>query len=213
MVDIYHCKIVGEMPVQQWEKYIAMLPPAHMEKIRRFRRWEDRHLHLFARLLLRQGLLKYGYEENILDAIQTNAFNKPFLNEDIDFSISHSGRYAICALSKDGRLGVDVEKKDRQFDLALLGDILSPEEMGYVLGSNDKCDAFFRIWTRKESLIKADGRGFSASPLDQINCLADEVILEEKKWFIRDLDLDNDFSAALSTDIANPVVHFIPIEF
>jgi 4'-phosphopantetheinyl transferase len=213
MIDIYHCTMAGEMPIQQWDKYFALLPPAQKEKNRRYRRWEDRHLHLFARLLLREGLLRHGYEENILDAIQTNAYDKPFLNEDIDFSISHSGNQVVCAISKKVRLGVDIEKKDRQFDLDLLGNILSPDERDYVLGAHDKCDAFFRIWTRKESLIKADGRGFSASPLDQINCLPDEVMLEKKKWFIRDLDLDNDYSSSLSTDIANPVVNFFLLGF
>jgi 4'-phosphopantetheinyl transferase len=213
MIDFYHCTMAGELTVQQWDKYFSLLPPAQKEKNSRYRRWEDRHLHLFARLLLRRGLLKYGYEENILNAIQTNAYDKPFLNETIDFSISHSGKYVVCAISNDTRLGVDIEKKDRQFDLDLLGNVLCTNEREYVLDANDRCDAFFRIWTRKESLIKADGRGFSASPLDQIDCLPDEVVLEKKKWFLMDIELDKDYSTSLSTDIQDPVLHVYPVRF
>ena len=68
------------------------------------------------------------------------------------FSLSHSGGYALCALSADGPVGVDIElvrpRRDR-----LKSYVLSPAELECYGGS---WEAFYRIWTLKESWCKRE---------------------------------------------------------
>jgi len=192
--------------------YFSLIPRAEQEKNLRFRRWEDRHAHLFGRLLLRKGLLEYGYKKNILEDIQLTHFNRPFLHEGIDFSISHSGEYVTCAIGRGVKLGMDVELKNLQFDPEDAGDIFCDAEREYIRSSGNQCDAFFRLWARKESLIKADGRGFSA-PLTSINSLTDEVILDNQRWYVRDLVLSEEYCSAISTDKPGQELDMIAVDF
>jgi 4'-phosphopantetheinyl transferase len=212
MINIYHCTIQRELTSLRREEYFALLPPAEKEKNVRFRRWEDRHAHLFGRMLLRQGLLFYGYKENILEDIRLNPYNRPFLWDGIDFSISHSGEYVTCAIGEGFRLGMDVERKNPQFDPEDAGAIFCDAERTYIRGSDNRCNAFFRLWARKESLIKADGRGFSA-PLTSINSLTDEVVLDNQRWYVQDLILSEAYSSAISTDQADPELNMIAVDF
>jgi 4'-phosphopantetheinyl transferase len=212
MIDIYHCKVLKELTTQQWEKYYSILPPCQIEKNKRFKKWEDRQSHLFGRLLLQRGLINLGYNENVLESIKTTNFNKPFINDSVDFSISHSKKYVICAISQKVSLGIDIEKKDFAFDISHATNIFSPNENKFILYSNNKVAAFFRLWTRKESLVKANGKGFFIQ-LDQINCLPDQVIVENKTWHIQDINLNHDYAVSLSTSTPAPICNYFSLDF
>ena len=82
----------------------------------------------------------------------------------IRFSVSHSGRHGLIALAARGRVGVDVEPRDARRNLdVLVGEALTPSEQSRLAraGANRKRQLFFRLWTMKEALIKALGKGFS----------------------------------------------------
>lgn len=82
----------------------------------------------------------------------------------ISFNVSHSGRHGLIALAGRGRLGVDVEQRNTRRDLDMLIDeALTAEEKSRLAGvdANRRRQLFFRIWTMKEALIKALGKGFS----------------------------------------------------
>ena len=82
----------------------------------------------------------------------------------ISFNVSHSGRHGLIALAGEGRLGVDVEQRDTRRDLDMLIDeALTAEEKSRLAGvdANRRRQLFFRMWTMKEALIKALGKGFS----------------------------------------------------
>lgn len=80
-----------------------------------------------------------------------------------EFNVTHSYRHALLALSEEGKVGIDVEERVARYDIS--GEItkaFSPTErkaLGNTLGKN-RTLMFFRIWTIKESLIKAIGEGF-----------------------------------------------------
>lgn len=46
----------------------------------------------------------------ILENIKFTEYGKPILDNYIDFSISHSSGCSICALTKKGKLGVDIDR-------------------------------------------------------------------------------------------------------
>ena len=67
-------------------------------------------------------------------------------------SISHSGGYALCALSDDGPVGVDIEVV-RPHRASLPQYVMTSEELSRFDGS---WEDFARIWTLKESWCKRE---------------------------------------------------------
>lgn len=144
-----------------WEKRAALLSEARVKKALSFASDKDRCLSLGAGLLLRHGLQKYGIEEKTAK-IYYNEHGKPFLtNENIFFSLSHSGCYALCALSCNN-VGADIQKKVR-WQPAVVKRFFAQKEQQYIfsLPEKERADAFFRLWALKESCVKMLGTGLS----------------------------------------------------
>ena len=80
------------------------------------------------------------------------------------FNVSHSGKHGLIAIASDGRLGVDVEERAprKNLDLLIQG-VFSPLEIAELeqLKGAQKLFEFFRFWTIKEALVKAQGKGLS----------------------------------------------------
>ncbi len=91
-------------------------------------------------------------------------FGKPhFEGGHLEFSISHDEDYFLIAIS-DGVIGCDIEKRDHTLDFHLLArQVFSQYEIVTMesLPTTEICEYFFRIWTRKEAFIKAQGEGLS----------------------------------------------------
>ncbi|MBR6568286.1 MAG: 4'-phosphopantetheinyl transferase superfamily protein [Clostridia bacterium] len=104
----------------------------------------------------------YSYGEN----------GKPYLkNEDIFFSISHSGKYVLCCVS-DSEIGCDIEEI-RDYNPKVGKRFFTSEE--YELLSNKETEDinFAKLWTLKESILKKEGTGISGG-LDTY-CFADFI--------------------------------------
>lgn len=98
---------------------------------------------LAAGLLLRYAL---GCTD---DALMRDANGKPYLPGGPQFSLSHGGTLAAILISSTP-CGVDVEPLDRR--ILHESRLFTPQER-----SSGYCPA--ALWTRKEALCKADGRG------------------------------------------------------
>ena len=71
------------------------------------RRRKNGALSLAAGLLLDYALREYGLRERDME-YRENEHGKPFFkNNNIKFSLSHSGEYAVCAVSDD-EFGIDI---------------------------------------------------------------------------------------------------------
>ena len=93
-----------------------------------------------------------------------NEHDKPFMQnalgkrmEGVDFSISHCKNAIAVALS-DRPVGVDVESF-RHAEEPLLKRTMNPEEQAEVRAAADPAEAFTRLWTRKEAVLKLRGTG------------------------------------------------------
>ena len=75
------------------------------------------------------------------------------------FSISHSENIVACAVSEKN-IGLDVQL-ERKYSPALVVRFFSKPEVDLYSSSTDKDDVFFRIWSMKESYVKATGKGIS----------------------------------------------------
>lgn len=92
---------------------------------------------------------------------------RPYLADfKADFSISHTDGWIFCAVSRDAsdcRVGLDAESGSRlrlETVPALVKRWFSLKEQE-LLGDAPDLQAFLRIWTRKEALVKWQGEGLS----------------------------------------------------
>ncbi len=109
------------------------------------------------------------------------------------FSLSHSGRYAVCAVAK-AEVGIDVQKK-RNANMRLAQRFFTDREYNYV--KSDPKDNFNRIWARKEAFSKAAGEGIQIgfSTTDVLDEYAEH---NGKRYMIYDITYDDGYSMAAS---------------
>ena len=96
-------------------------------------------------------------------------FGKPTLTQPqsgagLSFNLSRSGGAAVLALARSGRLGVDVERLRPVPEIdAIARRLFSPAEAQALAAMRDdnRSASFFRLWTRKEAVVKALGGGLS----------------------------------------------------
>lgn len=143
------------------EMWGRCLSAARQEKIRSLRFEEDRLLSLGAGLLMDYGLSRYGLQEReVLVDYKKN--RKPYLPQhpDIFYNLSHSGTIAAAAFGSR-ELGCDVERI-RRADLKVASRFFAAGEQQYLTRIScpeEQNTAFYRLWTLKESFIKATGDG------------------------------------------------------
>jgi phosphopantetheinyl transferase len=116
------------------------------------------HPHKRLQHLAGRYLLRVLYPDFPIDLISIADTKKPFLaNEAYHFSISHCGDYAAVIVSKEQRVGVDIEKVNEKIG-SIFPKFLSTEER-FLLprGSINKTATL--CWSVKESVFKWYGEG------------------------------------------------------
>lgn len=144
----------------------------------RFLRHEDAVRFLATRTALRESI---GASLGILPArvrFRYDEVGRPSVVDapgGFDFNVSHSGDFALIALSRERRVGVDIESKRATRDWrALAQTVFAAREHAFVeaLPDHARLDAFFAVWTAKEALLKAIGVGITGG-LDRFSVLGD----------------------------------------
>lgn len=82
----------------------------------------------------------------------------------LDFNVAHGGDHALVAWSRARRVGVDVEPLRAGWDWRPLARaVLGGEDLRCIEAAGEAARAalFFDVWTAKEALLKADGRGIA----------------------------------------------------
>lgn len=210
-MEVLYTKFGGKLLSQYWDEYMDLLPYDLKEQNARYMRWEDRHAHLFGKLLLVEGFRKYGFGHTLLSELKYNNFGKPYLNNNIGFNISHSGEYVVCAIGKDMRMGIDIEKI-KDINLSDFEYVMTHQQWKHIHAATDSLKTFFQYWTIKESVVKADSRGLSI-PLIDIHVNNNIVKYEGQIWYLKELNLDTNLSACLAISTQNPVISLIKIDF
>lgn len=131
----------------------------------RFLREEDALRHLAGRALVRRVLQAALGQDAIGDFPPTPLGKPRYPGADMHFSISHSGGMVWAAFCRAAPVGIDVEESRPLPDLERLAASLHPEEAASLrrLPPEERTRAFYRCWTRKEAVLKADGSGLSVS--------------------------------------------------
>ncbi len=91
----------------------------------------------------------------------TDAHGGPYLKAlPYHFSLSHSGDYAMCAVS-DRLIGCDIERMGG-VKMRVAERYFHPSEVKLIEESPDAEREFYRIWTLREAVSKLDGRGIQS---------------------------------------------------
>ena len=152
--------------------------------------------------LLRRAIASFtGSEERASELTggisETGRFGKPVIEGFCHFSITHS-RNLWAVLIADEECGLDVQYY-RKCDAGLIsGRFYAPEDAELIRelirkGEDPEQD-FFRIWARREALIKAVGG--SVAETDVPSVIADEAVMNGTTWLIRDIELPGGESMA-----------------
>lgn len=151
-MNIYVCSISQLMDLPG----VELLPQVRRERIQRYRRLSDKARCLAAGLMLRAVL---GADQ--AQRIALSPLGKPYLLNGPCFNLSHSGDQVVLAVDNQV-VGVDVEWI-APFSQAVAQRVFTSREQAWL--QNQKSDeAFYQLWTGKESIMKALGLGFQLPP-------------------------------------------------
>ncbi|MFK8056367.1 MAG: 4'-phosphopantetheinyl transferase superfamily protein [Saprospiraceae bacterium] len=189
---------------------LQWLPTSLHAKALRYRSKASAYNYVAGRLLLKQGLDAYGLDDD-LRKIELQENGKPVLPE-IHFNISHSGHQVVCGFSKEGLLGVDIEKIS-PIDFEDFTAMFSAHEWSAIKGAVDPLREFYWFWTRKESIIKALGLRLNYLHKVELDVSSDHFVLEGKRWFLRDLTFGKDFLGAVCCEDEISEIEFIDVRF
>ena len=155
--------------------WLARMPERRREKIAAFRHAESQRLSLGVGILLYRAMKRKSLDPESAQ-VSEGPHGKPFLagHPETQFSLSHAGSWAMCAVC--GRpVGCDAETVGRG-SAKLARRFFHPEEqkaLAEIPDTETWQREFTRIWTRKESLLKATGEGLSR-PLNSFSVLSPE---------------------------------------
>ncbi|MDB5352321.1 MAG: phosphopantetheine-protein transferase [Planctomycetota bacterium] len=189
----------------------TILSDDELRRADRFRAEGHRSRFVVGRATMRRVLGAYLAEDPRCLSFATNTHGKPRLEGSrLEFNLSHSADRAILAVSRDRRVGIDIEQvRPMQEGERIAARFFSASECETFLKLPDtrKNEAFFHIWTRKEAYIKAIGVGISI-PLDSFDVPAQVDPLHEPfamaargndptPWTMRDIATEPGYVAAL----------------
>jgi 4'-phosphopantetheinyl transferase len=141
-----------------------IIPRDQLDEIRRYKFQHDSDKRLLVRSFLYEFLAN-NFGVTNFDLV-FNEYHKPFLKSEpgINFSFSYAGDYAILGISINKRLGIDIEYIDPIIDIEMIApEIMCASELEQFSLFNKNSIMrrvyFFRLFSTKESIIKAFGTG------------------------------------------------------
>jgi 4'-phosphopantetheinyl transferase len=206
-----------------WQVLMSLLPDDEQAKASRFHFVKHRRRHTVSRAALRTLLGQYLKLPPPAIEFTYNAHGKPRLADErlrIKFNVSHTEEIMLVAFAIDSEVGVDIESVLRDVDYVDIGKRwFSPLESRTLLSmpENQRIDAFFRAWSRKEAYIKARGEGMS-HPLCQFTVTMDELeprLIEHQddpretsRWRFIDIDVAQNYQATVVVESSDWKVNY-----
>jgi 4'-phosphopantetheinyl transferase len=166
-IDLWFCRASSQEPGPIETSCEASLCEEERRLADRFRRSTTRNQHVVGRGMART-LLSNGCVTPQEIEFELNAHGKPAVVAPAvarrPFNIAHTEGLVIFASCDQGHIGVDVERLSRDTDINLAKRYFAEPEVEFVMSQPDEEArrlAFIRVWTLKESFIKAIGKGLS----------------------------------------------------
>jgi 4'-phosphopantetheinyl transferase len=188
----------------------AWLSSAEHTRAARFGRDALRRRYIIGRALLRSLLGKtLGLAPGTVPIVR-GSHGRPQLDgiRGIDFNVSHTHDMSLVGIARGPRIGVDIERADRDVNAdGLSRKFLAPQERA-TLDPDDadqRRSRFLRYWTCKEAMSKATGDGISAPFRTMEVELGGEIKLvqgaapyEPERWRLYAVDVPSGYLGTLA---------------
>ena len=202
---------------ESYERILLSLPAADRQRAERFLRQEDRIRcaagAFLARHSIRSALRAAGKEDSF--TVARTQYGKPYIPEhpELHFSLSHSG--ALIVYAEAGcEVGVDAEEIT-DIDLTGFSAFLYPEEMQRIKAAPDPLAEFFRVWTVREAVSKAEGTGIPLFEKERVRIDYDkeQVLLHGRTCHFRSVRTEGHYISICTEGILPEIQpHFISPE-
>ena len=173
----------------QFEACLAAVSADRRSRVRSLVHEDDRRRSLCAGLALKACLNTVGLCEAAEPIVRDeHGCPRLRLHPEWHFSLSHSGEWGVCALA-ESPVGIDVERQRAVQAERLAERYFSPQEATWLktLTESERQQAFFRLWTAKESVLKAQGVGLSGGLSVPIGY--GDTLLAPSPWQLREYSL------------------------
>lgn len=193
LIHIFYIKQTEKLSDDIFYFFLLQLPNFFQQEINAYKHWESAQASLLGKIILQYGFQKLNCNYSLND-VQIGAKDRPFISNEIDFNISHSGEYIIVAISTNAKVGIDIEKH-RELNINLFRKYFDEYEWSEIQSSINSLQTFFDFWTIKESAIKCDGRGVEILSKTQIQ--SPKIYCDGKEFYYEQLTIHNDYSCAV----------------
>ncbi len=212
MTELYMAKTDLLADNALYESLYQSLPDWRKKKAERLKRLCDKHRSVLAWHVLSYAMKQRGFSQKQLE-ITFDSLGKPCFKHlpHVYFNLSHSAGRVLCGIS-DSEIGCDTERK-REIDFKLADRFFSPKEREILMGITDadiKRHTFFRLWTLKESVVKAMGSSVLSTRELTVNLEATPISVEPnpmitRALFLHEFDFGDDYCYGCCTTEADSV--------
>lgn len=189
------------------DELLSFLDLKEIDRAAKFYKEKDKYRFVICRSLLKFILslhAKVDIKQIKIDYQTPN--KKPYLSShpSFFFNVTHSHDVGLIAVA-NRPIGIDIEHIDGNYEfMNLLEHFCNEKEMSFIKNATNKEQAFYSIWTRKESFVKALGTGinndFSKMPsIDGLHFVDSSLVGGKiKNWQIQGFDLTDEYIGALA---------------
>ncbi len=207
LIEVYYTYIIDFLPQEEFNFLLGLLPESYIEINHKYKFQKDKHSNLLGKLILLKALKDKGCNASILQHIKYSEYKRPFLPDFFDFNISHAEKMVVLAIAQRGKVGIDIENF-RTVELENFKSTMDNQQWEKIITAESPEYEFFRLWTRKESLSKAIGKGLYID----FKKLSDTDIFEYEgsNWFTYQLKTNSNYIGHITTQgISKIKYHFV----
>lgn len=184
---------------QIYDRRCAELSAERLKRLDFIGTQKNKILSLGAGVLISVGFKAYGIDENEVSIVK-NEYGKPYIKDgDLFFNVSHSGTMAVCSFA-DREVGTDIQILSRpklpEMNLKLAERFFTHNEfvrIRDIKSVKEQNEEFTRLWTIKESFVKACGYGFNLNPnefeVSITNGISVSHKVNNKKYFFKEYEV------------------------
>ena len=174
-IQLYVVPVRDEFDLGKLDQRLDLLDEEELQVYRRYQVDFKKVEFAIGRILLKTQLAqRIGADPRTIH-FRKNQYGKLYLpeheaditSEQLFFNLSHTDKLIVCSMTTLSDIGVDVEQLAKDH-LTIMSRVFNQAEIDYVneqQGEEEKLNAFYMVWTRKEAHMKAKGMGFSLPPL------------------------------------------------
>ena len=200
MVKIYVADVAALEEETTYRRYYESLSPQRQAKADKIKPRSGKLLCVGAGAVLNMLLRERGLRERDMEYVFGPNGKPCFAGApQVHFNLSHAGSRVMAAVA-DCEVGCDIEPV-REIEEKLARRFFSESECAYIdaLPESEKTAGFFRVWTLRESFVKATGAGLAGAGGLSLRFEGGRVTANGGRFYFYEKDLPAGYKCAVCT--------------